>query len=117
MYTRLIGQQVFLNPKGRAAWKHDKPIRLLWTKALAAAGVRYRFPRQLRHTYGTWMLMAGESPRWVAEQMGHEDASITHKHYSRWIEDENPDAGMKAAVKFADARVIRLGDFGPKPSL
>jgi hypothetical protein len=53
------------------SWGRDKPIRNRWRDACRKAGVRYRFPRQLRYTYGTWTIQAGESVRWVSEQMGH----------------------------------------------
>jgi len=36
-----------------------------------SAGVCYRYPYQMRHTYAPMMLQAGESVMWVAQQMGH----------------------------------------------
>jgi integrase len=105
--TRLLHREVFLNPgaalaRGRATraaglpWNHDKPLRNRWQSACAAAGVRYRFPRQLRHTYASWMLNGGESPLWVSRQMGHADLGITLRVYAKFIADMAPDAGMKA---------------------
>ncbi len=94
--TRLLHREIFLNPGTGIAWGHDKPIRNRWRAALAAAGVRYRFPRQLRHTYASWMLMAREDPMWIARQMGHRDVSITLKVYAKYIPAMNPDAGMAA---------------------
>jgi integrase len=107
-YTRLLHREVFLDPGTRpvgndkakprapAAWTADKQIRVRWVAALAAAGIRYRPPKQLRHTYATWMLMAREDPLWVAGQMGHADVSITLKVYAKYIPAMNPDAGMQA---------------------
>lgn len=94
--TRMLHREIFLNPTTRKAWGHDKPIRNRWRAALLAAGVRYRFPRQLRHTYASWMLMAREDPLWIARQMGHRDVSITLKVYAKYIPSMNPDAGMAA---------------------
>jgi integrase len=86
-------------------WAHDKPIGNRWREACKAAGIRYRFSRQLRHTYGTWMIQAGESIRWVSEQMGHRDATITLKHYSKWLPSLNELAGTKAAVMFSTVKL------------
>lgn len=94
--TRLLHREIFLNPGTRLPWGHDKPIRNRWRAGATAAGVRYRFPRQLRHTYASWMLMAREDPLWIARQMGHRDVSITLKVYAKFIPAMNPDAGMAA---------------------
>jgi integrase len=107
-FTRLLHREVFLDPGTRPrgndkakhrppqAWANDKQIRVRWTEALKAAEVRYRFPRQLRHTYATWMLMAREDPLWVSRQMGHKDVSVTLRIYVKYIPSMNPDAGMGA---------------------
>lgn len=107
-FTRMLHREVFLDPGTRprgnnlandrppAPWMNDKQIRVRWKAALKDAGVRYRTPRQLRHTYASWMLMAREDPLWVARQMGHRDVSITLKVYTRYIPAMNPDAGMGA---------------------
>lgn len=107
-HTRLLHREIFLDPGTRPrgndkaknrppqAWANDKQIRVRWREALKAAGVRYRFPRQLRHTYATWMLMAREDPLWVARQMGHKDVSVTLRVYAKYVPSMNPDAGMGA---------------------
>jgi integrase len=105
--TRLLHKEIFLNPGSpgmwgrntRAVnqpWGNDKAIRLRWAAACTAAGVRYRFPRQLRHTYATWMLMSREDPLWVSRQLGHENVAVTLKHYAKYIPSMNPNAGMGA---------------------
>ena len=80
----------------RAPWANDKQIRVRWHEALAAAKVRYRFPRQLRHTYASWMLAGREDPAFVAKQMGHKDVSITLRVYAKYVPSMNRDAGMQA---------------------
>lgn len=118
-YTQAERREVFLMPasdslRGRnkkaamQPWGHDKPIRNRWREACEKAGVRYRFPRQLRHTFGTWMIQAGESLRWVSEQMGHEDETVTLKHYSKWLPSLNEIAGNKAASMFSDAKLASV---------
>jgi hypothetical protein len=82
----------------------DKPIRTFWAAACSAAGVKYRFPRQLRHTYASWMLKAGEDPSWVSRRMGHKNLAVTLEKYARDIPSMNQGAGMKAAQAFRDSQ-------------
>lgn len=100
-HTLLRGRQVFMNPRTGEPWAGDQPIRkTLWTGTLERAGVRYRRPYQTRHTYASMMLTAGESPVWVAQQMGHADMTMIARVYGRWIANAVPDAGGKAEAMF-----------------
>jgi integrase len=47
------------------------------------------------------MLSAGESPMWVAQQMGYSDWTMIARIYGRWIPEAAPDAGEKAVKIFA----------------
>ena len=38
-------------------------------------------PGQMRHTFASISLQAGESPQWVAAQMGHTDWTFTARIY------------------------------------
>lgn len=79
---------VFLNPKTLKPWTGDKQIReSFWRPALERAEVQYRYPYQLRHTYASTMLSAGENPTWLASQMGHKDWSEIRRRYAKWIPD------------------------------
>lgn len=94
--------RIFLNPRTGEPWEGDQAIRkTLWTHALKRAGVSYRRPYQTRHTYASMMLTAGESPMWVAAQMGHADWGMIRRTYGRWIPDAAPEAGQKAVALFA----------------
>jgi integrase len=46
------------------------------------------------------MLTAGESPVWLALQMGHRDLSMIGRIYARWIDGALPNAGSKAVAMF-----------------
>jgi integrase len=88
---------VFENPATGKPWTTDKQIREWnWRPLLKRAGVRYRYPYQLRHTFASTALSAGENVFWVAEQLGHRDPHITAKVYARFIPSILPDAGKKA---------------------
>jgi len=100
--TGLAGEFVFHDPRTGARWGGDQSIRAgEWRRALAKAGVRYRYPYQMRHTFASHALSAGENIMWVAGQMGHRDWTITAKKYARWIPSIVPDAGNKLAAVWA----------------
>lgn len=97
--TGLIGQHVWhdLRLGAGKAWENDKQLREWhWRPLLKRAQVRYRYPYQLRHTYASMLLSAGENVMWVARQMGHGDWVITARTYARWMPQVAPDAGNKA---------------------
>jgi integrase len=100
-FTQLNGQEIFQNPRTGERWEGDQPLRkTLWMPALQRAKVRYRRPYQMRHTYASMMLSAGESPMWVANQMGHADWGMIRQIYGRFIPDSIPEAGNKAVAMF-----------------
>ena len=102
-HTFIAGEQIFNNPRTKMRWGGDSPIRKIWKRALLLAKVRYRRPYQTRHTFASMMLTAGESPMWVAQQMGHKDWTMIAKVYGKWIKDAMPDAGNKAVEMFGNA--------------
>lgn len=96
-HTYLAGGAIWIDPRTRERWTGDGAIRKrVWVYALRKAGVRYRYPYQLRHTFASWMLSAGENPLWVAKQMGHRDWSQVVKTYGKWIPAVDPMAGQRA---------------------
>lgn len=112
-HTFLAGKAVFHNPRTNERWEGDQPIRLgAWTPALRKGGVRYRRPYQTRHTYASMMLSAGESPVWLAQQMGHSDLTMIYRRYARWMQDAAPDAGLKAAKLFGKKAGKKLASQG-----
>ncbi len=71
-----------------AFWKH-------WVKLIKKAGIKYRQPYQMRHTYASTLLSQGENPLWVATQMGHVDTEMITKRYGKWIPDNREKSGYK----------------------
>ena len=99
-FTYLAGKEVFHNPRINEPWTGDGPFRkTAWVPALRKAGVRYRYPYQMRHTYASTLLSAGENPMWVASQMGHKDWSMIIRTYGRWIPEVDPTAGQRVIEK------------------
>jgi integrase len=94
--TFLEGVAIFKNPRTSKRWTEQILRETVWRKAIRLSGVRYRRPYQTRHTYASMMLSAGESPMWVAQQMGHKDWGMIRTIYGKYMPDAIPDAGSKA---------------------
>jgi integrase len=93
--TGLKSVHVFLDPVTGKQFNDDKPPReRYWRPTLKLLGIRYREPKQMRHTYITMAIMAGANPVWVARQSGN-SPRVIFKHYARWI--ERADRGREAA--------------------
>jgi integrase len=111
VHSFLAGGIVFFNPLHGKAWEGDQAIRnSAWAPAIKRSGVRYRNPYQTRHTYASMMLSAGESPIWVAQQMGHSDVTMIFRNYGRWIEAKDADSGQKAVAMFSAANDKNVRD-------
>lgn len=57
----------------------------IWHPTLEKLGFRRRKPYQTRHTAATMWLAAGESPEWIAAQMGHTTTRMLFTVYSRYV--------------------------------
>lgn len=83
------GGHVWLNPATTEPWTNDAQIRkTLWVPLLKRSGVRYRNPYQARHTYASAALTAGANPWYLADQLGHEDASMVFAIYGKFISED-----------------------------
>lgn len=105
--TQLAGAQVFVDDAGQAFTSTYGPLNGWWKPAIKLAGLRYREARQTRHTFATTCLMAGITPGWVAQQLGHAP-EMFFRVYSRWIEGADKGAERRKLDAFLD---------GPKPPL
>jgi integrase len=98
-HTQLAGREVFQCPLTGEPWLDDQQLRKgFWIPTLKRAGVRYRAPKQMRHTFASQALSAGENVMWVAAQLGHKNWYVTAKNYARWIRSIVPEAGLKLAA-------------------
>jgi len=92
---------VFLYPFNGEPFTGDQQLHTgVFRPACRRAKVRYRYPYQLRHTFASMMLSAGEPIPWVAAMMGHTDPTVTMRVYYRFLPEGTPDAGAKAMEKF-----------------
>jgi integrase len=77
-------QFVFSNGKGMNL-NYQVVSRSIWYPTLKKAGLKKRNPYQTRHTFATLLLASGESPEWIANQMGHTTTTMLFRVYSRYV--------------------------------
>ncbi|QNK65747.1 site-specific integrase [Variovorax sp. PAMC26660] len=97
--SKAKGSHVWLNPATGEPWTNDAQIRkTMWVPLLKRSGVRYRNPYQARHTFASAALTAGANPWYLADQLGHEDATMVFTIYGKFIGDDykKPKAQLKA---------------------
>jgi len=80
----------------------------IWKPAIKLSGVRYRPPKQTRHSYASMMLSSEEPLYWVSNQLGHSSITTTAKIYARYIPSANPEAGSKAVERFTGEKKAAL---------
>jgi integrase len=88
---------VFTNPNTGGDWHEAKALNRAFARACRKAKVRRRYAYQLRHTFATWALSAGENPAWIAKQMGHRDVQVIYDHYAKWMGELDQKAGSRMA--------------------
>jgi integrase len=75
-----VSPWLFPSPSGSPS--DDRWVRWhIWRPLLRRAGLRYRGPHQLRHTYATLPIAAGAHPKSIQVQLGHASIQITMDVY------------------------------------
>ncbi|WP_426415326.1 tyrosine-type recombinase/integrase [Aestuariirhabdus sp. LZHN29] len=75
---------VFCNRNGNPI-SHNNITRRVWYPLLRYLELEPRRPYQTRHTAATLWLASGESPEWIARQMGHANTEMLFRVYSRYV--------------------------------
>lgn len=98
--NRCESVRIWVNPATREPWTTDAQIRkTMWQPLCRRAGIEYRNPYQVRHTYASTLLTSGHNPWYVAAQLGHEDVEMVFRTYGKFIrEDYQKPAPMLRAV-------------------
>jgi integrase len=91
-------ERVFSMPTGAPV--HDDAFRNnVWAPLLRAAGLRYRKPHALRHTFASLLIEAGEPLKYVQEQLGHHSPAFTLAVYGHLL----PRGNRRAVDRLDDA--------------
>lgn len=80
----VLSQWVFTNREGKTL-DHRNVTKRIWYPLLKRCNLNKRRPYQTRHTAATLWLAAGESPEWIARQMGHTTTKMLFQVYSRYV--------------------------------
>lgn len=92
---------VFPTPEGTPI-KEDSFRNYVWTRLLRRAGLRYRKPHTLRHTFASMLIEQGEPLTYVQQQLGHHSPAFTLKVYGHLL-----PRGNRRAVDALDDTTIR----------
>ena len=82
--TSTLSDYVFCAANGQPL-NNRNVTRRVWHPLLRYLNLEKRRPYQTRHTAATLWLAAGESPEWIARQMGHSSTEMLFKVYSRYV--------------------------------
>ena len=93
VYDALKAQQDVTGQFGRFVFctRYGNPVQYnnvsnrVWYPTLKKLGLKRRNPYQTRHTAATLWLASGESPEWIARQMGHSNTKMLFTVYSRYV--------------------------------
>lgn len=86
IYEQFKGKYFFCSTAGKMFDPSNVRIRV-WIPALEQAGIEYREMKQTRHSFATHHLSHGKNPLQIAKVMGHRNAEMVIKVYSKYIED------------------------------
>ncbi len=84
---RATGSQntfVFRSADGQPI-RHGNFRTRVWIPLLKYLGYKMRTPYHTRHTAATLWLAAGESPEWIAKQLGHSSTEMLFRVYSNYV--------------------------------
>lgn len=82
--TGTRSQYVFCGRSGKPI-DNKNFINRVWNPLLKHLGFEHRKAYQMRHTAATLWLASGESPEWIARQLGHTSTEMLFRVYSRYV--------------------------------
>jgi integrase len=90
----------------------ESNVRKAFNQILDKADLHRRGPHQMRHSFASLLLQAGEPITYVSRQLGHKDSAITLKVYAHWL----PDTTARKGVDQLDPSMPSVAQSLHKPS-
>src|SRR5262245_11341162 len=90
-----LGRRQAGRPRRRSADGCEELRNRVFLKACDKANIRRRRVHDTRHTFASILLMNGESPGYVKDQLGHSSIKMTVDIYGHWIPGSNRQAVNK----------------------
>ena len=88
------------DPEGRLFNMSDTAFDRLWHRALKKAGLAFRKPHTMRHTFASVLLSRGANPLKIQKAGGWRSATVLYKTYAKWVdaaEEASPGASSGAS--------------------
>jgi len=90
--NRSKGKYVFGMKSGRI-FDVDSFRKNPWTTAFKKAGIPYKVPYTMRHSFAAWALMLRMDPNKLVNLMGHGSKKMIYEVYGNYVEGLETDAG------------------------
>ena len=114
--TRKLSEFVFCNRDGLSLDNKNLNNRV-WKPLLRRLGLKQRRPYQCRHTAATLWLASGESPEWIARQLGHTTTEMLFRVYSRYVPNLTRRDGSAFERMLLQNGAAPLSGSGASPAL
>jgi integrase len=89
--SRTHGEYVFTKPSG-GIFNTDYFCKRPWKRALKKAGLPFRVPYCMRHTFAAWSLTIGTDLLRLVNLLGHRDKTMVFSVYGNYVEGLEEDA-------------------------
>lgn len=98
--SRLASEYIFPNPNTKKRYAAAVVFWRRFKHILTLAGLKYRSPNQLRHTFATLHIAAGENITWVSKMLGHTNVTTTLVRYNKFVPNLTRDDGSAFENQF-----------------
>lgn len=98
-YTFMKSDYIFQDPKTSKPWASADAIRKkVWVPTLKKAGINYRNPYQMRHTFATRHISQGANLFWLSSQMGHKGPEMLFRHYGKYLKSYEGNTSIQKSA-------------------
>lgn len=100
---------VFCTSQGKHINNNNVCARV-WHPMLKLMDLKPRKMYQTRHTTASFWLASGESPEWIAKQLGHSSTALLFSTYSRFIANNTQRDGSRFDVFLGHSNIFNKDD-------